>query len=117
VTPRERIRRLSGPEIELTVHLYKSGAAATPVRVIATAIKTAMTLRKLGLAHAWSRYSEGRGSDGPFFTLTSAGVYRAEELYLSRQQGRGPSTISQSSTAHSASQPSLFNPGDDHERS
>ena len=110
---RLRIRRLSNPEIELTLHLYKSGASATPVRVLAAAVKTAMTLRKLGLTHAWSRYGEGRGSDGPFFTLTSAGVYRAEELYLSRKGGRGPSsTISQSSASKSATQQDLFNPGD-----
>jgi hypothetical protein len=83
---RERGRNLSNPEVDLVVHLHKAGAAHTPVRVLATAIKTAMTLRKLGIVHAWSRYAEGRGSEGPFFTLTSTGLIRAESLYLARQR-------------------------------
>lgn len=83
---RERSRNLSGREVELVVHLHKVGAGLRPVRVLATAVKTAMVLRKLGIVDAWSRYAEGRGSDGPFFTLTHSGVIRAEALYLARQR-------------------------------
>lgn len=82
----ERGRNLSGREIELVVHLHKVGAATMPVRVLTTAIKTAMTLRKLGVVHAWSRYTADRGSEGPFFSLTHSGVIRAEALYLARQR-------------------------------
>jgi hypothetical protein len=114
---REPDRKLSGNEIELVVHLHKAGAATMPVRVLASAVRTAMTLRKLGLVSAWSRYTDGRGSEGPFFSLTRAGAYRAESLHLAREAGRRPSTIRSSRPVQRAYQGKLFNPGDDNDRS
>lgn len=89
-------RRLAGHEIDLLVHILKSGGALTPIRVLSTAMRTALELRRLGLVNSWIRQSVAQGRpDGPFFTLTRPGTFRAEALLLSRQRHQA-STICQS---------------------
>jgi hypothetical protein len=98
-------RKLAGREIELVIHLLKSGAATTPISVIASAQQVAIQLWRLGIVHKWSRQSRSlRRPEGPYYSLTRAGTYRAEALMLSRHmremQARNASNVETTPPPH-----------------
>jgi hypothetical protein len=78
-------RKLAGREIDLLIHLLKSGGTTTPITILSSAQPVATGLWRLGLVNVWLRQSLGRRrTEGPFYSLTTHGRYRAEALMLKR---------------------------------
>lgn len=78
-------RKLSGREIDLLIHLLKAGSANMPIGILSTAKDVATALWRLNLVNVWTRQSQtNRRPEGPFYSLTTHGRYRAEALLLKR---------------------------------
>lgn len=86
----EHDRHLTGQEISILLHLYKSGGAHTPITLLSGAKRFALPLWRLGLINIWHRQSLTNGRpEGPFYSLTRNGALRAEALMLARDR-HGP---------------------------
>lgn len=67
------------------LHLLKSGGRVMPISILSTARPVATQLWRLGLVNVWTRQSlASQKPEGPFYSLTTHGVYRAEALLLAR---------------------------------
>jgi hypothetical protein len=79
-------RRLITTEINVLIHLLKCGASHTPIRLPAAGHKVCVELWKLHLVYIWHRQSLMlRRPEGPFYSLTRDGTFRAEVLYLAQR--------------------------------
>ena len=78
-------RKLASTEIDLVVHLLRVGASTTPVTLLSTARPRVLPLWRLGIVHIWHRQSlTFSRPEGPFYSLTRDGVFRAEGLLNAR---------------------------------
>jgi hypothetical protein len=78
-------RKLAGPEVDLIVHLLRAGGAAMPLKLLPGAARVATPLWRLGVVNIWYRQSVmSARPEGPFYSLTRIGSFRAESLYTAR---------------------------------